>query len=195
MDELTRIQSNPLPFSKLLGVKFLGASPERLTAELLVRKELCTNPEVLQGGAIMALANTLGAYATLVNLKDGQGTTTIESKTNFLAPAPVGTTVRAGCTAIHRGRRTMVWQTRGTTTDGRLLAIVTTTDGRLLAIVTQTQMVLESKSVARGTTDEQAGHVAQTGHGCALHRILAPRADGLARTARIDRCRTLSSVG
>ena len=184
MDELTRIQSNPLPFSKLLGVKFLGASPERLTAELLVRKELCTNPEVLQGGAIMALANTLGAYATLVNLKDGQGTTTIESKTNFLAPAPVGTTVRAGCTAIHRGRRTMVWQTRGTTTDGRLLAIVT-----------QTQMVLESKSVARGTTDEQAGHVAQTGHGCALHRILAPRADGLARTARIDRCRTLSSVG
>ena len=135
MDELTRIQSNPLPFSELLGVRFLGASPERVTAELLVRKELCTNPEVLHGGAIMALADTLGAYATLVNLKDGQGTTTIESKTNFLAPAPVGTTVRAECAAIHRGRRTMVWQTR-----------VTTTEGHLLAIVTQTQMVLEASA-------------------------------------------------
>ena len=89
----------------------------------------------LDAGQLMALADTLGAYATLVNLKDGQGTTTIESKTNFLAPAPVGTTVRAECAAIHRGRRTMVWQTR-----------VTAADGRLLAIVTQTQMVLEARS-------------------------------------------------
>ena len=83
----------------------------------------------------MALADTLGAYATLINLRDGAGTTTIESKTNFLAPAPVGTTVKAECAAIHRGRRTMVWQTR-----------VSSAEGRLIAIVTQTQMVLEAKS-------------------------------------------------
>jgi 1,4-dihydroxy-2-naphthoyl-CoA hydrolase len=135
MDELAKIQSSPLPFSTLLGITFLSASPERVTAEMLVRKELCTSPEVLHGGAIMALADTLGAYATIVNLKDGQGTTTIESKTNFLSPAPVGTTVKAECSAIHRGRRTMVWQTR-----------VTSAEGRLVAIVTQTQMVLDARA-------------------------------------------------
>jgi len=134
MEELAKIQSNPLPFSDLLGIKFLSASPERVTAEMVVRKDLCTSPEVLHGGALMALADTLGACATIVNLKEGQGTTTIESKTNFLAPAPVGSTVKAECSAIHRGRRTMVWQTR-----------VTSAEGRLLAIVTQTQMVLEAR--------------------------------------------------
>ena len=82
----------------------------------------------------MSLADTLGACATILNLRDGATTTTIESKTNFLAPAPVGTTVRAECVAIHRGRRTMVWQTR-----------VTSDSGRLVAIVTQTQMVLASE--------------------------------------------------
>jgi len=134
MEELAKIQSNPLPFSDLLGIKFLSASPERVTAEMVVRKDLCTSPAVLHGGALMALADTLGACATIVNLREGQGTTTIESKTNFLAPAPVGSTVKAECSAIHRGRRTMVWQTR-----------VTSAEGRLLAIVTQTQMVLEAR--------------------------------------------------
>jgi uncharacterized protein (TIGR00369 family) len=134
MEELEKIQSNPLPFSDLLGIKFLSASPERVTAEMVVRKDLCTSPEVLHGGALMALADTLGACATMVNLREGQGTTTIESKTNFLAPAPVGSTVKAECSAIHRGRRTMVWQTR-----------VTSAEGRLLAMVTQTQMVLEAR--------------------------------------------------
>jgi uncharacterized protein (TIGR00369 family) len=79
----------------------------------------------------MAFADTLGAAATILNLAPDSGTTTIESKTNFVAPAPVGTTVFGETTPIHRGRRTMVWQTR-----------VTTEAGRLVAMVTQTQMVL-----------------------------------------------------
>ena len=81
-----------------------------------------------------ALADTLGGSATSMNLRDGTTTTTIESKTNFIAPAMAGTTVRAECLAIHRGRRTMVWQTR-----------VTSENGKLLAIVTKTQMVLQSE--------------------------------------------------
>lgn len=80
----------------------------------------------------MALADTLGACATVLNLPEGAGTTTIESKTNFIAPAPAGTKVMAECTPLHRGKRTMVWQTR-----------VTSEEGRLLAVVTQTQMVLQ----------------------------------------------------
>jgi 1,4-dihydroxy-2-naphthoyl-CoA hydrolase len=85
----------------------------------------------LHGGAMMALADTIGACATVLNLGAGAGTTTIESKTNFLAPAPVGSKVTGECLPLHRGKRTMVWQTR-----------ITSAEGRLLGIVTQTQMVL-----------------------------------------------------
>jgi 1,4-dihydroxy-2-naphthoyl-CoA hydrolase len=132
MDAIEQLTRDPLPFAKLLGIKFLTATPESVTAEMTVREDLCTRPAILHGGAVMSLADTLGACATSLNLRDGASTTTIESKTNFLAPAPVRTTVRAECTPIHRGRRTMVWQTR-----------ITSAQGKLLAIVTQTQMVLE----------------------------------------------------
>jgi uncharacterized protein (TIGR00369 family) len=92
---------------------------------------LCTRPAVLHGGAIMAFADTLGAAATILNLPEGAGTTTIESKTNFIAAAPEGTRIKGEATPLHRGRRTMVWQTR-----------VTTAEGKLVAVVTQTQLVL-----------------------------------------------------
>lgn len=134
MDGLSKIAATPLPFAQLLGVRFLSAAPDRVEADMIVREELCTNPAVLHGGAVMAFADTLGASATMLNLREGEWTTTIESKTNFLAPAPVGTRVIGECTPIHRGKRTMVWQTR-----------VTNEKGRLLAIVTQTQMVLEPR--------------------------------------------------
>src|ERR1700689_5802596 len=133
MDGIEQLTRDMLPFAKLLGIRFLSATAECVTAEMKVRDDLCTRPAVLHGGAMMALADTLGGCATSLNLRDGASTTTLESKTNFLAPAAVGTTVRAECVAIHRGRRTMVWQTR-----------VTSEAGKLLAIVTQTQMVLAS---------------------------------------------------
>ncbi len=126
------LEQSPIPFAHLLGMKIISAEPQRLTAEMLVREELCTNPAVLHGGAVMAFADTLGAMATFLNLREGAGTTTIESKTNFFAPAPVGAKVLGECVPLHRGRRTMVWQTR-----------VSSEQGRLLAMVTQTQMVLE----------------------------------------------------
>ena len=122
---------DPLPFAKLLGIEITSSSPDKVTAEMLVRDDLCTRPAVLHGGAIMAFADTLGAVATVLNLPEGAGTTTVESKTNFLAAAPVGSKVLAECTPVHRGRRTMVWQTR-----------ISTPEGRLVALVTQTQLVL-----------------------------------------------------
>ena len=134
MDAIEQLTRDMLPFAKLLGIRFLSATPECVTAEMKARDDLCTRPAVLHGGAMMALADTLGGCTTSLNLRDGASTTTLESKTNFLAPAAVGTTVRAECVAIHRGRRTMVWQTR-----------VTSEAGKLLAIVTQTQMVLQSE--------------------------------------------------
>jgi uncharacterized protein (TIGR00369 family) len=139
MDELERLRQTRLPFAELLGIVYLSASKERVTAELMVRDELCTRPAVLHGGAIMAFADTLGAAATVLNLPAGAWTTTIESKTNFLAPAPVGGKVLGETTPIHRGRRTMVWQTR-----------ITTAEGRVVALVIQTQMVLEQQAKPAG---------------------------------------------
>lgn len=131
MDTLARLTTRPLPFAELLGIEFVSASPDRIVARMRVRSDLCTDPAVLHGGAIMAFADTLGAAATIANLPDGAGTTTIESKTNFVAPAPIGTQVIGEATPVHRGRRTMVWQTR-----------VTSEDGRLIALTSQTQLVL-----------------------------------------------------
>jgi len=126
---------DPLPFAKLMGVAVVSVTSELVIGELKVREDLCTRPNVLHGGATMAFADTIGAIATVANLKDGESTTTIESKTNFFAAIPLGDTARAECTPLHRGRTTMVWQTR-----------ITRGDGKLAAIVTQTQMVLTAKT-------------------------------------------------
>lgn len=131
MDSLRQLNEEMLPFAKMLGLAFVSVEPDRIVAELHVREELCTRPDVLHGGAIMAFADTLGAAGTLVNLPAGARTATIESKTNFIAGAPVGTKVIGEATPLHKGRRTQVWQTR-----------VTTAEGKLVALVTQTQMVL-----------------------------------------------------
>jgi uncharacterized protein (TIGR00369 family) len=120
------------PFAEFLGIKITSISPERVTSELAVREEFNNRHGIMHGGVIMALADNAAGTATTANLKEGQSTTTIESKTNFIAPIPIGDVARAEAVALHRGRTTMVWQTR-----------ITRDDGRLCALVTQTQMVLE----------------------------------------------------
>ena len=125
---------NQPPFAKFLGIKIIEITPDRVLAELVVREDLNNRFGIMHGGAIIALADNCGGTAASANLKDGQTTTTIESKTNFFAAVPIGDVARAECTALHKGRTTMVWQTR-----------ITRNDGRLCALVTQTQMVLERK--------------------------------------------------
>ena len=116
--------------AELLGIRVVETSQERVVAELTIRDDLTTVGGSLHGGTLMAFADTLGAVATMLNLPAGAGTTTIESKTNFFAGARAGV-VRAESTPLHRGKRTMVWQTR-----------VTDATGRLLSLTIQTQMVL-----------------------------------------------------
>ncbi|MBI3991812.1 MAG: PaaI family thioesterase [Candidatus Lambdaproteobacteria bacterium] len=118
-------------FAEVLGVRLLEATKERVLAEMTGRDDLCTLPGITHGGAIMAFADTLGAVGTVLNLPDGAGTSTIESKTNFFAAVPSTGTMRAECTPLHVGGSTMVWQTR-----------ITRDDGRLVAQVVQTQIVL-----------------------------------------------------
>jgi 1,4-dihydroxy-2-naphthoyl-CoA hydrolase len=122
------------PLAKLVGIKITHESPDRITAELPVHDELTNGRGILHGGAIMTLADNLGGHATVANLSPGFATTTIESKTNFFAAIATGDTAHAECTPLHRGRTTMVWQTR-----------ITRGDGRLAAVVTQTQLVIEPK--------------------------------------------------
>ena len=132
MTPLEKIRSIKIPFAELKGVNFVEAEPDRIVARMLVRPELCTLHHTIHGGAVMAFADSVGAAATVINLpEDAKGTTTIESKTNFIGGAKEGTTVVATATPVHRGRRTQVWQTR-----------LETEEGKLVAIVTQTQMVL-----------------------------------------------------
>lgn len=129
VDDMQRLLAPLLP--GWMGITLLELSPERVVAEMQVRRDLCTTGDVLHGGASMAFADTLGAVGTMLNLPAGSTTTTTDSSTKFIAPAKVGTKVSGESLALHRGRTTMVWQTS-----------VCAEDGRLCALVTQTQLVL-----------------------------------------------------
>jgi 1,4-dihydroxy-2-naphthoyl-CoA hydrolase len=118
----------------LMGIQVLEIGPERVRATLEVRPGLCTIGGILHGGSIMAFADTLGAIGTVAAMPQGATTATIESKTNFISGAAEGTTVTGEATPIHKGRTTQVWQTR-----------ITSADGKLVALVTQTQIVKPPK--------------------------------------------------
>ena len=121
-----------LPLATTLGIELIRADKDRVVGQLTVREEITTGGHILHGGAYMAFADTLGAIGGSLNLPAGAGTTTLESKTNFLGSARVGETITGEATPLHVGRRSSVWQTR-----------VTNADGRLLALVIQTQMVIQ----------------------------------------------------
>ena len=121
-----------MPFATLLGVEIVDRSKARVSGRLVVREDLCTAGGILHGGAFMAFADALGAVGGFLNLPAGARTTTLESKTNYLGSAKVGTTVEGETIPLHIGRRSSVWQTR-----------ITNADGKLLALVLQTQMTVE----------------------------------------------------
>jgi len=123
--------ASAMPFAVTLGIEVTSASPAEVHGRIGWTPEHCTTGGVLHGGAIMSLADTLGAICAFLNLPPGAATTTIESKTNFFAGVRRGH-VDAVCKPLHVGRRTIVVQTD--LFDG---------DGRRAAQVTQTQVVLE----------------------------------------------------
>ena len=128
------IDVNIMPLARLMGIRLVEQTPDRVVAKMEVREDLCTTNSILHGGAYMAFADTIGAVATVLNLPPGAGTTTVESKTNFISAIRAGEVARAECTPVHRGKTTQVWTTR-----------ILRPDGKLAAIVTQTQMVLAAR--------------------------------------------------
>lgn len=129
--DIAEYQRNLPGLPKFLGMTFTRIEKDVVAAEIVVRPEHCNPAGTIHGGGIMAFADTMGAIGTWVNLREGQDTTTVESKTNFFAAAPVGTTLTAESIPLHRGRRTQVWETK-----------LTRSDGRMVAKVTQTQLVI-----------------------------------------------------
>lgn len=119
------------PFAKMLGVKMTSVTKERLEGELLVTADHCTIPATMHGGAMMAFADNMGGCGAFINMPEGMMTTTVESKTNFLRPVPVGQKARAVTTPVHIGKSLQVWKTE-----------ISREDGKIAAIVTQTQMIL-----------------------------------------------------
>jgi len=120
-----------IPFARHIGVELVAASPEEVRARLRWAPELCTTGDLLHGAALMTLADSAGAVCAFLNLPEGAGTSTIESKTNFFRGVREGGAVDSVSRPLHVGRTTIVVQTD--ITDG---------SGKRVAQVTQTQAVL-----------------------------------------------------
>ena len=129
--ELTAQVALASPFTAFLGVEFVSASPHEVRARLAWSADKCTTGGMLNGGALMGLADNVGGFVAFLNLPEGAaGTATIESKTNFLGPVRSGY-VHAIGRPLHTGRRTIVVDTE-----------LYDDEGKLVARVTQTQAVL-----------------------------------------------------
>lgn len=122
------------PFAKMIGVKMTLVTKDRLEAELVVTPQHCTIPATMHGGAMMAFADNMGGCGAFLNMADGMMATTVESKTNFLRPVPVGQKAVAVTEPVHIGRSLQVWKTE-----------IRREDGKIAAIVTQTQMILPAR--------------------------------------------------
>ncbi|HZU78962.1 MAG TPA: PaaI family thioesterase, partial [Acidimicrobiales bacterium] len=109
-----------MPLAATLGIEFVDVGPERVTARLDWAERLCTSGGLLHGGVLMALADSTGAACAFLNLPEGAGgTTTVESKTNFLRGVRSGR-IEAVSVPLHRGRTVIVVDTTITDADGRL---------------------------------------------------------------------------
>jgi 1,4-dihydroxy-2-naphthoyl-CoA hydrolase len=127
--DLSALQA-AMPFANLLGLELTAAAPDEVRGTLAWDESRCTTGGVLHGGALMSLADTVGAVCAFMNLPEGAGTTTVESKTNFLRGVSEGR-VEAVARPLHVGRRFIV-------VDTDLLD----EQGKRVARVTQTQAVL-----------------------------------------------------
>jgi len=135
MDDESRrltMMAKMVPFSAYLGFEVKRSGRDGVVIEVVLRAEYCTLGDTAHGGFLMTLADFAGAIGAIEVLPEGgKGTTTIESKTNMVGAAAVGSVLRATAMPVHVGRRTSVWTTR-----------VETAAGKLISVTTQTQMVL-----------------------------------------------------
>jgi uncharacterized protein (TIGR00369 family) len=119
-----------MPFASELGIELLKADPTEVVGTLPYSPRLCTAGAILHGGALMTLADTLGAVCAYLNLPSGGRTATTTSATNFLRPVGAGS-ITGTAIPVHLGRSVIV-----------VRVDVTDANGKLAATTTQTQAVL-----------------------------------------------------
>ncbi|SDD95633.1 uncharacterized domain 1-containing protein [Paracoccus isoporae] len=124
-------------FAHTLGMTLIEAGRDRVVMELAVTEALSNRNGVMHGGAILGLTDNIAGTGATLNLKEGENTTTLESKVNFLRPIRIGDVARATATPVHIGSTTQIWE-----------VVVTRGDGKVAARVTQTQMTLTWKEPA-----------------------------------------------
>ncbi len=115
---------------RTLGVQLISITRKKVVGELPIRPKHINFSGSVNGGAIMAFADVLGAAGAVANRPPGYRGGTLESKTNFFT-AGKGPVLSGVSVPLHIGRTTSVWQTT-----------IKNPDGRKVAIVTQTQMAL-----------------------------------------------------
>ena len=123
---------------RTLGVRVVSISRKKVIAELPVKPMHINRSGRVNGGALMAFADVMGAAGTVANLPSGYRTGTLESKTNFFR-AGMGPVLKAVSIPLHIGQTTMVWQTT-----------IRNPDRKVVAIVTQTQIVIPAKPAGKG---------------------------------------------
>ena len=142
----TELLQTTMPLAVTLGITASEASAERVVGHLAWRPELCTAGDMMHGGTVMALADSVGGACAYLNLPEGAaGTSTIESKTNFLGAVREGATVTATATPLHVGRTTIVVETE-----------LRLDSGKLIAKTTQTQSVLAPPTRHEGSDPPRA---------------------------------------
>ena len=120
-EELAAVWST-MPFAQKLGAELLSAEAAGVRARLAWDEGLCTVAGALHGGVLMSLADSAAAVCAFLNLPEGAaGTTTVESKTNFLRAVREGRLV-ATATPIHRGRSQQLWLVEVTDEQDRAVA-------------------------------------------------------------------------
>jgi uncharacterized protein (TIGR00369 family) len=129
--------------ARTLGMRIVSMSKKKIVAEMPVDERHMNRNGRVNGGALMAFADAMGAVGTVANLPAGHLTTTLESKTNFFA-AGAGPMITGVSKPLHIGRSTNVWQTT-----------LKNPDGRVVAVITQTQMVLSPRPAAAGAAKKK----------------------------------------
>ncbi len=110
-----------MPYATTLGIQLHRATPALVTGSLAWTPERCTAGGILHGGAIMSLADTIGAVCAYLNLPDGASTATIDATTRFYRPLRAGT-LHAAAHPAHIGRTLIAVITDLTDDQDRLIA-------------------------------------------------------------------------
>lgn len=124
--DLTAMAHSQMPFAEMLAVQIVSGTAERVEATGVWKPEHCTAGGLIHGGYLMAVADSVGALCAYLNLQEGATTSTIESKTNFFRPVPMGT-IRFAATPVHTGRTVIVVQTDASNEEGKLVSRTTQT--------------------------------------------------------------------